>query len=128
MGAVNYPAPPIEKVRDLIKENFIIKRKNNIHSMYNVRKLKLEKSKGRHLGTGKVKGAKGARIPQKDMWIKKIRGIRSQLSELRASGEITPTEHKQLYRQAKGNLFKNSKQLVEHINSLKIKEKRLVEL
>merc|ERR1711972_645789 len=117
-----------EEVRDLIKENFIIRRKNQIHSMYNVRKLRLEKSFGRHTGPGKVKGAKGARIPAKDMWIKKIRALRCELKQLRKDGNIDSSLYKTLYRQAKGNLFKNVKQLNEHINQQRIKEKRLVEL
>ncbi|KRH92832.1 60S ribosomal protein L19 [Pseudoloma neurophilia] len=117
-----------EDVRKLIKEGFITKRRPRVHSKYHARKLAIEKSKGRHLGVGKVRGSKNARFPEKTRWILKIRELRSNLKTMRQSGEITPTLHKILYRQCKGNLFKNINSLKEHINKLKENERRQVML
>lgn len=115
-------------VRKLIQDGFIKKRLPAVHSKYHVRKLREEKAKGRHLGPGKVKGSKNARFPEKKRWIARIRDLRSELKSMRENGTITSTLHKRLYRQCKGNLFKNTTILKEHVNKLRDEEKRQTEL
>lgn len=115
-------------VRDLIKDGFITKKRPSVHSKYHVRKLREQKAKGRHLGPGKVRGSKNARFPEKKRWIERIRSLRKELKDMRKNGFITPTLHKSLYRQCKGNLFKNVKVLKEHVNKMKDDEKRQSEL
>lgn len=115
-------------VRKLIQDGYIKKRLPAVHSKYHARKLREEKAKGRHLGPGKVRGSKNARFPEKTRWINRIRQLRAELSNMRQSGQITPTLHKTLYRQCKGNLFKNTNILKEHVNKQKELEKRQTEL
>lgn len=115
-------------VRKLIQDGFIKKRLKRMHSRHHARKIAEEKKKGRHLGPGKVRGSKNARFPEKTRWILKIRSLRKELKEMRKSGEITPSLHKTLYRQCKGNLFKSFAVLKEHVNKLREEEKRQTQL
>merc|ERR1711915_685085 len=116
------------EIRTLIEDGFIMKKRNNVHSKFHSRKLLREKQKGRHMGPGKVKGCKNARFPEKQRWISRIRDLRTELKSMRESALITPTLHKTLYRQVKGNLFKNVGILREHVLKLKDTEKRQSEL
>lgn len=115
-------------VRKLIQDGFIKKRLRKVHSKFHSRKLAMEKKKGRHLGTGKVRGTKNARFPEKTRWIQKIRSLRAELHQMRKAGLITPSHHKTLYRQCKGNLFKNAAALKEHVNKLREDERRQTQL
>merc|ERR1712096_472238 len=56
-------------IRKLAKDGLVIKKPTKIHSRYSVRKKLVAKRKGRHTGTGKRKGCKGARLPQKVIWL-----------------------------------------------------------
>ncbi len=66
-----------------------------------------QKAKGRQRGHGSRKGAKGARTPKKQVWMKKIRILRARLKELRDEGKIDTKTYRKYYRQAKGGMFKN---------------------
>ncbi len=70
-----------------------------------------QKKKGRRRGPGSRKGAKFARTPRKQAWMKKIRPIRAYLKELRNDGKIEKNIYRKLYRQAKGGMFKSKAHL-----------------
>jgi len=53
-----------------------------------------QKAKGRRRGQGSRKGAKYARLPRKERWIRTIRPIRLELRALRDEGKINPTKGK----------------------------------
>lgn len=115
-------------IRKLIKDGFIIKKPEKVHSRYWANTIMRQKLKGRHRGPGKVRGTKNARMPEKDRWMKKIREMRAVLKQLRKDGQISPTEHKHFYMQAKGNLFKNAKSMAETIIKKQEEAKRMSEL
>ncbi|EJW04302.1 hypothetical protein EDEG_01426 [Edhazardia aedis USNM 41457] len=117
-----------DKVRELIQGNVIVQRPNAVHSRYHTRKRRAEVAKGRHRGPGKVHGPKTCLDPPKKKWIARIREMRATLERMREECYITPTEHRKLYMQAKGNLFKNNKVLIEYIEKKKADEKRMKEL
>ncbi len=75
----------------------------------------MEKRKGRHMGIGKRRGTKNARMPEKILWIRKIRTLRRLLKKYRSQGKIDSTLYKELYLLSKGNMFKNKKVLIEEV-------------
>merc|ERR1712080_53965 len=117
-----------EDVRNLLKENFILVRKDKVHSRYAANKLRIQKEKGRRRGPGKVKGPKNARYPEKKRWMEKIRALRVELKNLRKENTITPNEYRKLYTQAKGNLFKNVSALKEAIEKKHEQERKMKEI
>jgi large subunit ribosomal protein L19e len=54
-----------QNFRKLIKDGYVIKKPNAIHSRARVRALHEAKKKGRHSGTGKRHGTREARFPSK---------------------------------------------------------------
>ena len=74
-----------------------------------------QKKKGRRRGYGSRKGAKHARLPRKDQWIRTIRPIRSDLKILRDEKKISPTIYRNYYRKAKGGEFRSRAHLKSHL-------------
>ena len=63
------------------------------------------------------KGAKYARLPKKERWIRTIRPIRSYLRELRTEKKIDSTTYRRYYRKAKGGEFRSRHHLKTHLIS-----------
>lgn len=112
------------KIRQMVKDGLLVQRPDVIHSRGRARQYKLEKAKGRHRGLGKRSGTKNARLPQRIIWMQRIRSLRRVLKELRASGRIDRTAHHLLYAKAKGNSFKSKRLLLEYIAAEELKRKR----
>ncbi len=77
----------------------------------------LQKEKGRRRGHGSRKGAKYARLPKKDRWIKTIRPIRTYLRSLREEKQINPSTYRKYYMKAKGGEFRSKHHLKTHLIS-----------
>jgi large subunit ribosomal protein L19e len=76
-----------------------------------------QKDKGRRKGHGSRKGAKYARLPRKDRWIRTIRPIRSYLKQLRDGKAITAHIDRKYYQKAKGGEFRSRQHLKSHLIS-----------
>ena len=76
-----------------------------------------QKDKGRRKGHGSRKGAKFARMPRKERWIKTIRPIRTYLRQLREDKTIERSIYRKYYRKAKGGEFRSKHHLRTRMTS-----------
>jgi large subunit ribosomal protein L19e len=108
-----------DDVRGLIRSGAITKKPVTGISRGRARKRQAQKDKGRHKGQGKREGRAKARTPAKKKWMSKIRAIRDELKIMREKKDITATEYRKLYVQAKGNLFTSRRHLREQIERMR---------
>merc|ERR1711959_649874 len=83
-----------------------------------------QKRKGRHRGFGKRRGKAGARFPQKVLWMWRQKTLRRLLKKYRQAKKIDNHQYHKFYLEAKGNVYKNKRVLVEHIHSAKAEKER----
>ena len=107
-----------EDIRKLIEEGKVSKTPVKGVSRARARKLHEARAYGHRKGHGSRSGAKGARRPKKEMWMKKIRALRSMLRELRDNKTIDASTYRKLYVKAKGGEYRSRAHLKSHIEQL----------
>jgi large subunit ribosomal protein L19e len=108
-----------EDIRNLVAEGKIRRKQAKGVSRARARIRDAKRAYGHRKGPGSRKGAKGARSPRKQEWIRKIRALRRRLRELRDEGVIDSSLHYRLYRKAKGGEYRSIAHLEAHIESFK---------
>ena len=105
-------------VRKLIKDNFVFKKKIEMHSRQRARLRKEERRLGRHTGLGKRHGPAGARMPQKVLWVRRQRTLRRLLKKYRESKKIDKHLYHELYLACKANQYKSKKNLADAVEKI----------
>eukprot|EP01060_Flectonema_neradi_P034672 TRINITY_DN615_c0_g3_i1.p1 TRINITY_DN615_c0_g3~~TRINITY_DN615_c0_g3_i1.p1 ORF type:complete len:205 (+),score=42.54 TRINITY_DN615_c0_g3_i1:74-688(+) len=116
------------QIEKLVKDGYIIRRPKNSVSRFRWRKVLVAKRKGRHTGHGKRKGASEARMPSKELWVRRIRVLRRLLKKFREAKKLDKYSYHKMYLECKGNVYKNKRTLMEHIHKekgIRAREKEL---
>ena len=107
-------------IRTLIKSGAIKILPQKTPSMTRAKARLAQRKFGRQRGHGRRKGAKYARAPAKQAWVRKIRLIRSALKHLKTTNRITQQTYKDIYRKAKGNFFRDKGHMLFYLQQNKL--------
>jgi len=111
-------------IRALIEEGAIKRKPERGTSKGRARAKTVKRKYGHRKGHGSRRGARGARMPGKEQWMKRIRALRQRLKTLRDKGTIDANTYRKLYNKAKGGEFRSVTHLNAHLESIGIvKEK-----
>lgn len=106
-----------EDIRELVEDGSIEAETKKGNSRGRARKRQQKRNYGHQNGPGSRKGKAGGRESGKEQWTKTIRAQRRKLRELRAEGEITQSQYRDLYDKSKGGEFRSVQYLLNYIEN-----------
>jgi large subunit ribosomal protein L19e len=104
-------------VRRLISGGAIVIKAKRGNSRGRAREVAIARKGGRRRGAGSRKGAKKARLPRKDKWMRLIRALRDQLRTLKEEKKIDVRTYRSYYMRAKGGQFRSRNHLLSHMRT-----------
>jgi large subunit ribosomal protein L19e len=113
-----------EDIKRLISSGAINKVQKKGVSRARARKILVQKRKGRQRNKGSLKGKQGARLPEKENWMNRIRLQRAFLQELKAKSIIDKKTFRMLYLKSKGGLFRSKRHLKLYIDEQSLAVKK----
>lgn len=111
-------------IRSFINGGIITKAQSTGVSRIRARKIAIQKRKGRKKNQGSRKGTRNARLSRKDEWINKIRKQRALIKDLKKKTLITTVIANELYKKAKGGLFRSRSHLKLYLNEHNLVNKK----
>jgi large subunit ribosomal protein L19e len=106
-----------EDIRDLVDDGSIQSKEAKSNSRGRARERDAKRTYGHRTGPGSRRGKKGGRKDEKEQWKNQIRAQRAKLRELRAEGEITQSQYRDLYDKSKGGEFRSVRYLLNYIEN-----------
>lgn len=107
-------------IRRLVGDKAIKAKPLKNKSRFSARKILKQKRKGRRKGSGKRKGKRTARLPDKKVWMIKVRLQRAFIKELRDKDIISPANYGILYKKVKGGFFRSKRHIKLYITENKL--------
>jgi large subunit ribosomal protein L19e len=95
-----------EDVRGLIKDGTVKLKQPQGISRGRARGNDVKRRKGHKTGQGTRKGAKNARSPRKQLWMRRIRAQRKTLRVLKEEEALDRATYRRMYRKAKGGEYR----------------------
>ena len=106
-----------EDIRELVDDGSIAAKEKKGNSRGRARERKAKRDYGHRTGPGKRRGKAGGRQQRKEQWEQNIRAQRRKLKELRAEGEVTQSQYRDLYDKSKGGEFQSVQYLLNYIEN-----------
>ena len=107
-------------IRSLIKDLAIQIRPFTGNSRFRIRKILVQKRKGRKQGKGSRKGKRTSRLSSKQEWMNRLRAQRYLIKELKESDMINNNTYKDVYRKSKGGFFRSKRHIMLYLNENKL--------
>ena len=113
-----------EEVKKLIHEKIIVSLPEKGVSRSRAKIVREKKCLGRRKGAGSRTGSRHAHISKKEAWMSKIRCLRKQLRELKASRVITQNTYRKVYAIAGSGKFESVAELERYLKANNLWRKR----
>ncbi|MEM2917519.1 MAG: 50S ribosomal protein L19e [Candidatus Bathyarchaeia archaeon] len=106
-----------EEIRKLIHEGAIKALPEKGVSRARAQILHEKRKKGLRRGQGRRSGASGAKVSEKEAWVRKIRVLRRKLREFKENRSITEESYRLLYKLASSGVFASFADMERYIRT-----------